>query len=68
MGVLYIQPVFLYSHNVIHLPLLSGFAGVAVGYKDFVKQVWSVQTFSCAQSNLTNHGQQILLILCDLKA
>lgn len=29
----------LYSHNVIHLPFLSGFAGVAVRYKDFVKQV-----------------------------
>lgn len=29
----------LYSHDVIHLPFLSGFAGVTVGYKDFVEQV-----------------------------
>lgn len=37
----------LYSHNVVHLPLLSGFIDVTVWNEHFVQQVWAVQTFSC---------------------
>lgn len=35
-----------HSHDVIHLPFLSGFTGVTVWYEHFVKQIGAVQTFS----------------------
>lgn len=36
-----------HGHDVVHLPFLSGLAGVTVWYEHFVQQVGAVQTFAC---------------------
>lgn len=50
----------LYSHDVVHLPLLSCFTDVTVWYENFVQQVWAVQTFAC-RTNQTKQQYYFLL-------
>lgn len=43
-----------HGHDVVHLPFLSGLAGVTVRYEHFVEQVGAVQTFACWETTYTS--------------